>query len=202
MMKLKGRNQRKELIGAIEHGRRLLVDREYEDARNFLEGALQRFPKDAEIRMLYATILLEFRPNDVASEAAKAVDLDQDNPAILVSGGQLLLKRGRIEDAQKCATRARERATANFALLPSLLNLEGNLAVFEKDYDLAEEKLRAAVECDPAGVPFATELAKFLRARGRRAEALAVIARTLELSPGKEEDLVRLQAQIASEIGS
>lgn len=198
-MNFRGRKHRKELAAAIARGRSLLVARQPQELFDFLEQAVQRFPDDAEIRLLYATALLEIRPEDVAPEAAKAVELGPDDPLILVRAGQLLIGKRQLETAQFCATRTRELTQPDFVLMSSLLNLEGHLAAFGREYDLAEKRFRSAVECEPANGSLASELAKFLRARGRRTEALAVIDRALELSSGKEDDLVRLRAKIAGE---
>jgi hypothetical protein len=61
-----------------------------------------------------ASILLASRPNDVAAEAAKAVELGPDDPVIQVRAGHLLRGRGEIDTARACGRRARELAGPDF----------------------------------------------------------------------------------------
>lgn len=77
------------------------------------------------------------------------------------------------------AKRARELAGPNFILEGGLVNLEGLFAAFDKEYDLAEERLRLAVKMDPDFDLFAGNLARFLAARGRLNEAVEVVDQAL-----------------------
>lgn len=90
------RRHRKELAEAIHRGGRLLSEARDEENVEFLEEATQRFPDNAELQLLYATALLPFRPDDVASEAAKAVILSPDDPVILVRAASLMLNRDQV----------------------------------------------------------------------------------------------------------
>ena len=163
------------------------------DRENFelLEKAVQQFQDDPEIRLLYATILLKFRPDDVASQASKAVDLAPDNPRILVRAGHLMFNRGAVEAARSCAARADELAQPGFVLMSDLANLHGLLDAFDKEYDLAEENFRSAVEGQPDNASFAVDLAKFLAARARPAEAIEVLDRALERTDILDQALAR-----------
>jgi Tfp pilus assembly protein PilF len=172
-----------------------------EEAREFLEDAIEQFPENAELRLLHATILLTIRPDDVAPEAAKAVELAPDNPAILVRAGHLLLHRGDHEGARSCAARAGELVQSNFILMGGLDNLNGSLAVFAGEDDLAEEKLRSAVERDPDSEPFARNLAVFLAERGRLQEGAEVLDETLKHVESKA-DLERMRDRMAAEAAS
>jgi Flp pilus assembly protein TadD len=102
MRKLRNKKQ-KELAAAIARGRELReLGRDPDQALEFLEEAIQRFPEDHELRLLNATILMALRPDDVAVEAAKAAELAPDDPATLVRAGHVLLSRDR-EAARSCA---------------------------------------------------------------------------------------------------
>ena len=83
------------------------------------------------------------------------------------------------------------------------MGLDGRLAAFDGNDDLAEEKLRSAMAKDPEYPMFAINLARFLNSRDRRVEAIAVIDKALEnckmkdglqelrdeiLGPGAEDD--------------
>ena len=137
-MKIRNRKNHQDLATTIECGRKLLVSERHQQALEFLEQAVQAFPEDAEVRLLYATVLLEFRPADVGAEASKAVELCPDDPVILVRAGGLLLNRGQLDAARSCFKQARELAGPDFVLMPGLLNREGLLAIQDRDFDLAE----------------------------------------------------------------
>lgn len=194
-MWLKERKQRKERAAAIERGHKLLASHQEQEAIKFLGRAVQQFPDDPEIRVLYASILLTIRPDDVAAEAAKAVELGPNNPVILVRAGHLLLGRGDRQAARSCAAKASELVQPDFVLMSGLLNLEGRLAEVDGRDGLAEDKLRAAVENDPSFAASAVDLAKFLASRTRQAEALEVIDDALEHAKQKVE-LERLRSEI------
>jgi Flp pilus assembly protein TadD len=197
-MKIRGRKQQKELAAAIEQARDLRRLEQDEEARELLEDAIERFPENAELRLLHATILLMIRPDDVAPEAAKAVDLAPDNPAILVRAGHLLLHRGDREAARSCAAQANELVQSDFILMGGLDNLNGSLAVFAGEDDLAEEKLRSAVERDPDSEPFARNLAVFLAERGRLQEGAEVLDEALKHIEHKDE-VERMRDRMAAE---
>jgi Flp pilus assembly protein TadD len=197
-MRIRGRKQSKEVSAAIEQGQRLLAAQQEQEAIEFLEEAVRQFPNNAEIRVLYASILLAARPDDVAAEAAKAVELGPNDPVILVRAGHLLLGRGDRKTARSCATRASELVQPDFVLMSGLLNLEGLLAAVDGQDYLAEEKLRAAWESDPSFSSLAVDLVKFLANRERQAEALEVIDDALGHAKEKAE-LERLRSEIVGE---
>ena len=194
-MRLKDRRQQKELANAIARGQELRrVGRDPEEALEFLRDAVRRFPTDPELRLLYATILLVFEPDQVAAEAAKAVDLSPDDPVVLVRAGHLLLRED-PEAARSYAARANELAQPDFLLMSGLISLNGLVAAFDGEDDVAEERLRLAVERDPLYSNLAVHLAKFLAARGRQEEAIEVIDESLRRAKDKS-DLERLRARI------
>lgn len=182
---------RKPLAVAIAKGRELIAGSRLEEAFEFLKPAVQRFPEDAEIRLLYAVTLLSHAIDEVAAEAAKAVELGPDNPVILVGAGQLLIGRGDHEAAQACATRANELVPPDFILMASLDNLNGTLAAFAGEDDVAEEKLRSAVDGEPDNEPFARNLAVFLAERGRLQEGAEVLEEALKHTESKDMECMR-----------
>ena len=177
-MTIRARKQR-QLTAAIDRGRRLFSSGREQETLDFLERAVKQFPEDPEIRWLYAVILLAFRPEDVAVQAAKAVALAPDDPSILVRVASLLFNRGEVEEARSCAVRANDLAQPDFIFLPELVNLNGCLAAADGDDDVAEEELRAALESEPSSSPFAVDLAQFLARRDRQADAVSVIDEAL-----------------------
>ena len=161
----------------------------------FLEEVVRQFPEDAQIRLLYATSLLGFRSDEVAAEAAKAVELGPDDPVILVRAASLLLNRGQLEDVRSIVKRARALVGPDFVLEGGLVNLEGVIAAFDKEYDLAEERLRLAVELDPDFDSFARDLARLLQTRGRLIEAVEVVDQALPRVK-KREVLERVRKEL------
>jgi HEAT repeat protein len=171
--------------------RSFFLTRPRREALEFLEKAIQEFPDDPEIRVNYASILLELRPEDAAAEAAKAAELGPDNPVTLVRAGHLLLCEGDCEAAQSCATRANELVKPDFILMAGLDNLNGCLASLAGDDGVAEEKLRSAVEGEPTSEPFARNLAVFLAERGRLREGAEVLEEALKHTESKEMECMR-----------
>lgn len=192
---MKFRRHQKELDRAISHAGRLLSERRDHENLEFLEEAIQRFPDNAEIRLLYATALLASQPDEVASEVVKAVDLSPNDPTILVRAASLMLNRDETEAARSYAERARELAEPNFVLEGGLARLEGIFASFDNNYELAEKKLRFAVKTDPEFYTFVRDLARVLQARGRQAEAIEVIDQALPRVK-KKENLERLRREL------
>jgi HEAT repeat protein len=159
-----------------------------QETLEFLEKAVQEFPDDAELRVLYASTLLDFRIDDVASEARKAAELGQDDPAIQIRAGRLLLDRGDQATARACAARANELVQPDSIFMADLDNLNGLLAARAGEDDLAEENFRSALQREPEWSSRWLSLARFLWARGRDEEALAVLDESL---PHVREDVDR-----------
>jgi Flp pilus assembly protein TadD len=181
----------------IDQGRRLLAAQQEQEAHNFLKEAVERFPDDPELRVLYASILAAFQPEDAAVEVATAVELSSDDPVILVRAAHLMLDRREFEAARSFAARANEAAEPGFVLMSGLINLNGRLAALNGEDELAEEKFRSAIECDPSFAAFSMDLAKFLTFRNRKSEALAVLDEAIE--QGKyTDDLERLRVKIVN----
>lgn len=174
-MTIKRRKQRKELATAIKRARWLLTDGNNLENYQFLQEAVEQFPTDPELRLLYATILLEFRPKDVASQASKAVHLAPHDPQILVRAAHLMFNRGEVEDARSCAVRASDLAHTDFVLMTDLINIIGLLAAFDEEHGLAEEELRAILRHEPENGSFAVDLARFLKSQDRPAEAIEIL---------------------------
>jgi tetratricopeptide (TPR) repeat protein len=175
---MRKRNKNK-LRRTIDRGRKLLVSGDQQEAYEFLEEAVKEFSQDAEVRLLYATILLAVRPDDVPSEIAKAVELAPEDPMILVRAASLMFDRRQLDAAHTYANRARELALPDFAMKGPLANVEGRLAAYEKKYDIAEDKFGLAVELNPADPILARDFVKLLAARGRHAEAVEAIDQAL-----------------------
>lgn len=191
----KRRNQ-KRLAAAIHRGGTLLVEQRYEEFHQFLQEAVQEFPEDAEVQLLYATSLLDVRPDDVVPEAIKAVELAPNDAMMLTQAASLILNRGDVEAARPYVTRAEELAPEGFIFMAELKGLAGQIRAHDGDDEFAEDALRSAVELKPDQEGLARDLAEFLADRYRMEEAVEVIDRALKLAK-KKEQLERLRVEIA-----
>lgn len=197
-MRFKKDIQDKERAQVVTRGRALLqAHGQQKEAVEFLSAAVIQFPLDPEIRVLYASILLASQPDNVALEATRAAELGQDDPVTLVQAASLLLDRLEIESARAAVIRARELAGPDFVLMSGLVNLEGLLAALDGNDQVAEDKLRLAVEIAPAYSAFAGDLARYLRGRGRQEDAIEVIDTALQHVKQKGE-LRRLRAELVA----
>lgn len=190
------RRKRRERAAVVVRGRQLFAADDDRATLEFLEDAVGRFPDDPEIWILLVSASLEVRPDEVASCAARAVELGAGDPTIQVRAGHLLLGRGDMAAARACAERARELAGPDFLLMAGLETLEGKIASLNGDYVLAEERFRSAVKREPEYSTYPVDLARLLNNRDRAADALAVIDDALERVKEKD-DLERMRRDIA-----
>lgn len=165
--------------GSIAYSRQLSGEERHQENLKYLEGATRLYPDSAELQLSYATALLMFRRDDVASEVVKAVGLAPDDPIILTRAANLMLGEGEPEVARFYTQRARELAGSNFIFEGGIANLEGNFAAIDKEYERAEERFRFAVEADPDFESFSRNLARLLAIRGRLEEAVEVVDQAL-----------------------
>jgi Flp pilus assembly protein TadD len=171
----------------VERAKRLLIDKRREDYLEFMETAVDRFPDDPEIRLLYATALLPYAPDRVAVQVATAIQLESNNPWRLTRAASILFHLGELDAARAYVGRAAQFAPADFEFGPELAHLGGLLAALDGNDEIAEEALEAALEAEPGRPNFTRDLAKFLSERGRTQEALEVIDQGLVHNPENQE---------------
>jgi len=192
------------LSETVERAEQLLLDERDAENLKFVEDAIERFPQDPEVRLLYGTALVPFRPEEAPWQLATAIKLDMDNPWRLTRAACLLFDLGEVEASRSYAARAVQFAPDKFSLEAVLTNLGGRLAALQGDDALAEEALRAAVESEPLRASYARDLARFLADQERPAEALDVIDRALRLTSttsyprdyGDRQRLLQLRGEI------
>jgi Flp pilus assembly protein TadD len=194
-MRIKGRKQRKEVGAATDRGLRLLAEKRYQEAHEFLAQAVQQFPDDPELRMHYAHTLLAVCPEQVVPEVVKAIELGPNEPIRLTRAAGILFKMGQLETARSYVTHAKELAPPNFMFMPDLIHLDGHFAALEEKDELAEENFRLAVEQAPNNASFAADFAQFLSERGQRAGALKVIDEAMARTENTEP-LQRLRGEL------
>jgi tetratricopeptide (TPR) repeat protein len=113
---------------------------------------------------------------------AQAIEVAPDAPFGLSGLAAMLVAEGRIREAEALLRHARERA-------PDDLGALANMAVVQAargDFDEAVRLAARVVEIDPSG-PHLVQLAKFLQAAGRTAEAEAQLRAAAETDPGTPE---------------
>ena len=200
-MRLRDRKAERQLRAAIDRGRSLLAEGKGDRALEAIEDTARRFPQSAEIQLQLASALLAFTTDEVGAHAVQAAELAPDDPIIQVRAGHMLLNEGDLEAARACAARAEELADGEFILLADVEGLSGLIAARDGNYVFAEEKLRSALQREPEWSSHWLHLARFLWARGRNEEALAVIGESLEQvkEAGDKDLLERLRGEIADE---
>lgn len=166
----------------IRRAQRLLADGRDAENLQLLERAVTRFPEDPEIRLLYATALVPFRPGEAPWQAATAIQLDPDSPSRLTRAASLLFHLGELAPAKSYAARASWLAPDDFKLEAGLSNVVGMIAAVQGDDALAERALREAAESEPQHDVYARDLATFLAERNRTADAISVIDRAIALA--------------------
>lgn len=198
------------LAAAIERGRRLMREEKDEEYLAFVLQAGRRFPQSAEIQWMVASAMRgvgERSDEEVAAQAAKTAAIGVQDPTIQVRVGYLLIDADDVEAARLCAARAEELAGEDFVLSADLEGLKGRIEAHDGDFAAAEEKFRSVLSREPQWPSNWTQLARFLWARGRNEEALALLAESLsrfrgandesQRRHGKIEMLERLQSEIA-----
>jgi Flp pilus assembly protein TadD len=122
------RRRKSVLAETTERAHELLRRGEQAEFLSFTETAIERFPHDAELRLMYATALMPFRPNEVAWQAATAVSFDTDDPGYLTRAARLLPFCGEIEAAESYIARANEFAPPDFLFANELADLKVRVA--------------------------------------------------------------------------
>jgi Flp pilus assembly protein TadD len=99
-MTLGGRRRRKELNADVEKAQKLLMAGKTKEVFDFLVPAVDKHPNDPELRLLYATMLMEFRPDEVGTEALKALAIGPDDPIFLTRIALVRAREGKDEVAE------------------------------------------------------------------------------------------------------
>ncbi len=113
------------LSETVERAQRLLLGGRDAENLEFLENAIERFPQDPEVRLLYGTALVPFRPEEAPWQLATAIKLDMDNPWRLTRAACLLLDLGEVEASRSYAARAVQFAPEKFSLEAILTKSRG-----------------------------------------------------------------------------
>jgi thioredoxin-like negative regulator of GroEL len=130
--------------------------------------------------------------SDAQEPLEEAVSLAPDDPEILVRAAALSFDNGRYERSRELLLRARDHATPDFDLMPTMAYLGGALVLRDGRRDEALLLLEAAFEASPSSRGYGYLLAVELLRAGRTADARTVAAQALD-SGAIDEDLPRLR---------
>lgn len=117
-------------------------------------------------------------------ERARA--LDPDYPALQLRFGQLWLETNRLEQARP----ALSRAAATPGLRAAALYYLGQLALLQRDYATARDRLREALDLDPQASGVHYPLAQAYRRLGEEALAREHLAQFERRDPAAEDPLI------------
>lgn len=177
----------KDLADAYKTASRLLRSGKQRELIAFVEGAIARFPNDAELRMTYATGLwLESRWEDAQWQVATAVSLNIDDPGLLARAARFMLDVGDPSTAARYADWAARLAPPDFEFEADLENVRGVVAALNGDSTTAEAALRAACQQRPEQWTFSHNLARFLYNAGRKTEAFEIIDAAIASGPSAD----------------
>jgi tetratricopeptide (TPR) repeat protein len=180
----------------ILRGRDLFAYGPEDVATAFLEEAVQNFPDNAEIRLLYGLTLLPSDREGGVREVRRAVELDPYEPRYLIPTAWKIFDWDSPELARDYAARAREMGGENSHWGSELVLLEAHFALEDGDEEAAEAGFRLALEREPESEWFAIVLARFLADRERQDEALEVVQQALRTSKYKDT-LTRLETELS-----
>ncbi|MFP6630401.1 MAG: tetratricopeptide repeat protein [Myxococcota bacterium] len=170
-------------------------------------------PDDLKTRIVVAQSLVRMGRVDEAMKALEAISDEDASADLLFAKARLHLARRDRESARALLLRAAETQPHHPEILRGLLGLDrssgqisesktlieaavkerpddaqlarvrGELALAERDFDVAEQSLRRATELDPKNMDASEQLATFYQASGRLDEALQTYERALEQQP-------------------
>ena len=119
---------RLDVADATELAQRLLIERDYDGLRRFADRAVERFPGDPELRLLYGTSLVDHRPEDAPQEIARAIALDPSDPERVYRAASLLFRLGETEAARSYVAQVDRLAPEGFVFAEELDDLKQRLA--------------------------------------------------------------------------
>ena len=164
----------------LERGRLLLMLGKAKPAREALEEAKRRLPRDPEARSaLGVALLASGRAEDALTELGRAAHLDPDNPDRLTNWGTALMMRGRVKEA----IRAYERAVQ---LAPNDPRAQGDLGtayLSANDVHRALPYLKRAVKLAPGRATFRSNLGYAYQLSGKLDLAISTYREALKKDP-------------------
>ncbi len=162
----------------------LRLSRQPQKALEEVEGAVQKFPEDRQLRVLRASLLAEQGQDAEAAQQLQALlNGTAADREIYLALAQIHSQAKRYSDAEAAARKA-------LALSPKPDDQEyavfvlGSIFERQKKYDLAEEQFKKVLATNPLNTAAANYLGYMLADRGvRLEESVRYIKKALELEP-------------------
>ena len=153
------------------------------EAMRTLDQAVERYPRDARVRAVRASLLLaDGRVARALEDLEMAVKLGPDDPQVLVNRAEAYRRFGRIGEALADLDRA---VALDGDLVAARFN-RGAIRYANGDYAGALEDLDRCIAVDPhAPGPYFNRAATY-RAMGRREQAVADLRRFMEVAGNPE----------------
>ena len=184
----------------LDRARELGAEGPSDEAAALLRGALERHPRDAELRLTLALEVAESEPAESLRLLEQAAELAHDDPLTLFRVASSLRAREAHEASVRAARRVGELVGEDdFLFAPDLQHLSGLLARDEGDDERAEPLLRAAFAAEPESSGHGRWLAGLLMDQDRYDEALDVVQLTLEHRPG-DKNLLEFRDWLEQEL--
>jgi predicted Zn-dependent protease len=161
--------------------RRLLREGTPGECRAFTSAAVERFPKDAELRLDHATALLPFDAEKTRSEAVRGASSQPHDPVVLIRAARMLLASGDLDAARSWIERVPATRPSNPVIVTEFSYLRGEIAAAQGEYDTARNYLTSAHNADPAAAMISLILARVLLVLGESAEAMRVLDEALSM---------------------
>lgn len=166
--------------GSVDHGKALIEQGSFEQARSEFEGILQTNPKDARARFWLAKTLerLERWPL-AAAHYLTVADLDKTHIAARIRLGQLYLAGGAVDKAFRQAEDALRIEREN----PDALVLRGAIRAQQENTEQAIRNIQMALRQHPGHVNGIELLSFIYLEKGKKDEALSVIDEGIKRNP-------------------
>jgi tetratricopeptide (TPR) repeat protein len=157
----------------------------YDEAEASLKEAMQKFPQDRGLKLVYAGALADSGKADAAVQTAKSLlkNNAKEDREVRIALAQIynrirMFKEAEAEaaNAEKLSTTEEEREYVAF--------IQGSIYERQKKYDPAEERFRKVLAGDSQNAMALNYLGYMLADRGvRLSEALAFIKKAVDLDP-------------------
>jgi len=166
-----------------------------------LERLLAARPDDPDLHLQLAVTLLALeRYADARSAVNRAIDLGENDAAVLVRAGSLCFFNGDLSMARECIERVKRIAPRGFPLKKDLRELDRRLRRRKRGLD-REKVLSSSFDDDPRDRLTAADLARHLARTGRTYAAYHVVARGLHHHP-EDRSLRRLERKLRKRVPS
>lgn len=177
----------------VLRGRVLMERGRLEEAREAFLEAEKLNPEFVDAQY-YLGIIHERvnQPDEAMTRYKRAMELDKSNPQYLVAASEMLISRGRLDEAESLIQAHQQ----TFQYNPAVRQIQGHIALLKDDPNGATEKFEQALLLAPGDPMILEDLIQAQVAASRFADAEVNIAKLLDKDGYKERrDLRQLRAR-------